>query len=198
MPEYTLVIKIPFAGNREFLYGAILSGSHEIYPEDYFRVKENRQNLTRAIEAESSRKITSSQLDRIVSLWIIDIKQGYRRTTVALDMPTDIAKIPSSITSSTANSVSSHLVTLQQPPFTEQQSETQTTHKSKLPNLNKSPTNGSNLEPVIGFTPKNNSTLAKNEVTQPPHDTNSRENVEESKSTIITSETWKSDNTADF
>ncbi|MFN6478275.1 hypothetical protein [Nostoc sp. DedQUE07] len=198
MPEYTLVIKIPFAGNREFLYGTILNGSHESYPEDYFRVKENRQNLSRAIETESSRKISTSQLDRIVSLWILDIKQGYRRTTVALDMPTDTAKIPSSVTSATANSVSSHLVDLQQIPSTEQQSTTQTTYKSKPPNINKSPTTASNQDPVIGFPPKQNSTPAKNELTQPANDTNSQENVEESKSQTITSETWVSDNRADF
>ena len=86
MPEYTVTIKIPNAGNKQIPYSVVLVDSYEDYPEDYFRIEENRLNLCQAIQNQSARQISQEQLKRLISEWIQEIKLGRRRTTIILDL----------------------------------------------------------------------------------------------------------------
>ena len=45
MPEYTLVIRIPAAGNKEFSYSVNLTGTDVNYPEDYFYSRTQRAKV---------------------------------------------------------------------------------------------------------------------------------------------------------
>jgi len=89
MSEYTLVIRIPQAGNKEISYSINLSGLHESYPEDYFRQENHRFHISQTIEQQSARKVDAGNLSLIVSSWISDIKVGRHRTIVTLDLPLD-------------------------------------------------------------------------------------------------------------
>lgn len=89
MSEYTLVIRIPQAGNKEISYSINLSGLHESYPEDYFRQENHRFHICQTIEQQSARKVDVGNLSLIVSNWISDIKVGRHRTIVTLDLPLD-------------------------------------------------------------------------------------------------------------
>lgn len=96
MPEYTLVIRIPAAGNKEFSYSVNLTGTDVNYPEDYFysrtqRGKDNRAHLHLAIQQESERTVSDEQLNRIIAEWTKGIKSGKsRRTVVVLDLPPEV------------------------------------------------------------------------------------------------------------
>jgi|GEM_PF-2168028 len=94
MPEYTLTITIPSAGNRKINYTLNLIGTHERYPEDFFRVQENRNHLSQTIQQQSARQLDKNQLNRIISDWTRDIKEGYRNTGITLDLAPDTLTSP--------------------------------------------------------------------------------------------------------
>ena len=93
MSEYTLVLRIPQAGNKEISHSISLSTLYESYPEDYFRQENHRFLIRQTIEQQSARMLTSENLTAIISNWIADIKVGRHRTIVTLDLPLD-ASIP--------------------------------------------------------------------------------------------------------
>jgi hypothetical protein len=93
MSEYTLVLRIPQAGNKEISYSINLSRLYESYPEDYFRQENHRFLISQTIEQQSARMLTSENLTAIISNWIADIKIGRHRTIVTLDLPLD-ASVP--------------------------------------------------------------------------------------------------------
>lgn len=94
MPEYTVVIKIPNAGNKEIPYSVQLTGPHEDHPEDYFKVEQNRLQLCQVIQNHSARQISKEQLKRLIDKWIGEIKQSRRRTTITLDLPPEVIFTP--------------------------------------------------------------------------------------------------------
>jgi len=87
MPQYTVAIKIPNAGNREFTYSVKLTDSYEDYPEDYFKIKENRTMLSQTIQNQSGRQVSESQLKKIINDWVKEIKENRRNVTITLDLP---------------------------------------------------------------------------------------------------------------
>lgn len=90
MSVYTLIVKIPQAGNKEVSYSVTLNKLHESHPEDYFRSDKNRLNLCEAIQ-QSARQVSSVSLDSIISKWISEIKCGLHYTTVTLDLPSEFS-----------------------------------------------------------------------------------------------------------
>ncbi|RCJ22385.1 hypothetical protein A6S26_21780 [Nostoc sp. ATCC 43529] len=105
MSEYTLVVRITQAGNREINYSIELSGLDENYPDDYFRHEKNRLAISQAIEQQSARKVTSANLKSIISTWILDIKSGLHRTVVTLDLPPDISSPIQTITTQASSNI---------------------------------------------------------------------------------------------
>ncbi|MBE9259242.1 MULTISPECIES: hypothetical protein [Aphanizomenonaceae] len=93
MSEYTLIVRILQAGNKEISYSITLSTLYESYPEDYFRQENNRSLISQTIEQQLARMLTSENLTAIISNWIADIKVGRHRTIVTLDLPID-ASVP--------------------------------------------------------------------------------------------------------
>jgi hypothetical protein len=89
MSEYTLVVRIAQAGNKEISYSINLTTLYESYPEDYFRQENHRSLISQTIEQQSARMLTSENLTAIISNWIADIKVGRHRTIVTLDLPLD-------------------------------------------------------------------------------------------------------------
>ena len=87
MPEYTLIIEIPNAGNRQIRNSVNLTGSFVDCPGDYFRKPENRTKLKTDIETQSARQVSEADLDFFIKEWCPDIKQGLTPTTVRRDLP---------------------------------------------------------------------------------------------------------------
>jgi len=161
MTEYTIIVKIPNAGNKEVSYSVNLTGLYEDYPGDYFRSKENRQRLCQDIQKECFRTISDENLDQIVAKWISDIKSGFRRTTIALDLPPESPAIPSQTSVSSTTPTPATTATLDyRPPV-----------KKPDPNLRKQKT----------------STTASNSTTPQPNTTPVEEKTEEPTASIETS-----------
>ncbi len=87
MAEYTLKIKVPNSGNKHIEHKENLTGSYESYPEDFFRIIDNRDNVRKDIQNQSNRIVSEKHLDKIIKQWIEDIKSGYSPTTITLDLP---------------------------------------------------------------------------------------------------------------
>lgn len=88
MAEHKLVLIIPNASNTKKVFHPIeLEGSHESYPEDYFRNEENRSRLRQDLEDKSARQVSEAHLNQIITNLVSDIKSGYQPTTITLDLP---------------------------------------------------------------------------------------------------------------
>jgi len=87
MSEYTLIVDIPNACNRQIRISVNLTGSSIDYPNDYFRKQENRTKLRNDIENQSQRQVCDSDLNFFIKEWCLDIKQGLSPTTVSRDLP---------------------------------------------------------------------------------------------------------------
>lgn len=87
MPQYTFVIIIPNAGNKELSYSVNLDGTYEIYLEDYFQLEINQLPLRETLQTKLARKVSEPQLKLLINQWINEIKEGNRHTIIRLDLP---------------------------------------------------------------------------------------------------------------
>lgn len=106
MPEYTLIIEIPNAGNRQIRNSVNLTGSFVDFPGDYFRKAENRAKLKTDIETQSARQVSEADLDFFIKEWCRDIHQGLNKTTLRRDLPPVGIATPTSAPSPTPTPVS--------------------------------------------------------------------------------------------
>jgi len=118
MSVYHLIVRIPQAGNKEFDYSVTLNKLHESYPEDYFRVEDNRLNLCRTIQESATRQVSPASLEAIISKWISEIKCGIHHTTVTLDLPSESVSPPEQVVT---------------PPVTDKVKNSEVTAKPKQP-----------------------------------------------------------------
>ncbi|MFN6518036.1 MAG: hypothetical protein RMY29_026605 [Nostoc sp. CreGUA01] len=105
MSEYTVVVRILQAGNKEINYSIHLNGLNENYPDDYFRHENHRLAISQAIEQQSAIKVSPANLNSIIATWILDIKSGLHRTIVTLDLPPDLSSNLPNITTSVTNNI---------------------------------------------------------------------------------------------
>jgi hypothetical protein len=89
MAEYTLVVRIPSAGDRAIHYSINLEGLLESYPEDYFRQPIHREEIAKAIQSQSARQLSTHHLNAAIDKWIDEIGLGVRRTHITLELPAE-------------------------------------------------------------------------------------------------------------
>ena len=102
MVEYTLELKISNNADRvgnSCNYVLNLSSQEEDYPEQKF-TDDFCQEIRSVLQKKSSCKIDQTNLKKIVKLWLEDIKEGYRETTVNIDLPTFLGEDLESINES--------------------------------------------------------------------------------------------------
>lgn len=107
MPEYTLIIEIPNAGNKEFRNTVNLKGHYVDCPKDYFGDQKNRTKLRDDIERQSARQVSDADLEFFIKEWCRDIKQGLSPTTVSRDLPPLTGTLSSSFDNSRRNKTES-------------------------------------------------------------------------------------------
>ena len=93
MIEYTLELQVSnlnIAANT-FKYVAELSSHEEDYPEQKF-TPQFCKKIRNELQNKSSCKINQANLNKLIRLWIEDIKEGYRTTTVTMNLPTYIGE----------------------------------------------------------------------------------------------------------
>lgn len=85
MTKYTLVLKITDSQD-EYKYALDLNSAQENNPEQAFKL-EIRESIRNNLQKQSSCKISDVHLNRMITTWIQDIKEGYRDSLIQLDLP---------------------------------------------------------------------------------------------------------------
>lgn len=85
MVKYRFELKVAGSPNS-YPYILDLNLAQENNPEQIFN-QEIRQSMQNNLQNQSSCKISEPNLKKIINAWIEDIKEGYRTTTLTLDLP---------------------------------------------------------------------------------------------------------------
>ncbi|CCQ58865.1 hypothetical protein [Crocosphaera watsonii] len=86
MVKYTLSLHTQDSPNKGYEYPVDLSQHYEDNPEKYF-TPAKCQELQNHLQTESLCAIREHHLKQIIDTWIEDIQEGYRNTTIKLDLP---------------------------------------------------------------------------------------------------------------
>ena len=85
MTKYTLTLKNK-GSQDEYKYVLDLNSAQENNPEQIFKL-ETRETIRNNLQKQSSCKISDAHLNRMITNWIQDIKEGYRDSLIQLDLP---------------------------------------------------------------------------------------------------------------
>ncbi len=85
MVQYQLRLELE-NWQKPYIYKIDLNVQQENDPEKLFQ-QEIRQSLSKDLEGTISCQISPNKLEKILSRWIEDIKEGYRETTMNLELP---------------------------------------------------------------------------------------------------------------
>lgn len=85
MAKYTLLMKIKDS-NDEVKYSLDLQPDQENTPEQFLNPG-LREKIRSELQRQSSYRINDINFKKIINTWIQDIKEGYRDSTICLDLP---------------------------------------------------------------------------------------------------------------
>ena len=88
MVQYLFELKLEDSNTTQpsYSYSLDLNPLQEDNPSQIF-TPEIRQSMRKTLQNKSSCRISDLNLNRIISAWIEDIREGYRRTQMALNLP---------------------------------------------------------------------------------------------------------------
>ncbi|MBE9017079.1 hypothetical protein IQ272_13220 [Chroococcidiopsidales cyanobacterium LEGE 13417] len=89
MAKYTLLLKIKDSQD-EYRYALDLNLAQENNPEQFFNL-EIRESLRNNLQKQSFCKINDTYLNQAIANWVQDIKEGYRDSSITLDLPSLLA-----------------------------------------------------------------------------------------------------------
>ena len=72
--------------NIPYKYSLKFKPHEEDYPEQKF-TPEIRESMRRDLQNQSSSKINDAHLNKMIETWIEDIKEGFRETTITMNLP---------------------------------------------------------------------------------------------------------------
>lgn len=85
MIQYSFSLIVSGVSER-YTYRLQLTPREEDYPEEAF-TPSRCQQIREHLEVESTCRIDDNSLARIVKTWIKDIREGYRESSITLDLP---------------------------------------------------------------------------------------------------------------
>lgn len=85
MVEYTLKLKVEDQTDQECQYTIDLQARDEDYPERYF-TPAVRDTIQRDLQRRSLCRISNANLNQIIKTWIQDIREGYRDSTIKINL----------------------------------------------------------------------------------------------------------------
>ena len=85
MVEYQFILEIPDTGN--YTHKINLNSQEENAPENFF-TSQKREELRKKLQKQSSCKISDKYLQRIIDTWVEDIKEGFRDSSLVLNLTT--------------------------------------------------------------------------------------------------------------
>jgi hypothetical protein len=85
--KYTIALKVKDCPNpnEKYQYSLSLNPHQENNPDKIFTL-EIRQNMRTNLQNQSESEINDNHLSLIIKTWIQDIKEGYRLSTITLDL----------------------------------------------------------------------------------------------------------------
>jgi hypothetical protein len=87
MVQYLLTIKpVKNDSNQDLKYALDLNIHQENNPEIIFNL-EIKKSMIKSLESNGTYKISLSKLEQIIKVWLKDICQGYRETTISVKLP---------------------------------------------------------------------------------------------------------------
>jgi len=84
MVKYTFALRIK-EFHEEYKYVLNLTPQQENKPEQVFNT-EIRESMRTNLQIQSSCKINETHLNKMITTWLQDIKEGYRDSTITLDL----------------------------------------------------------------------------------------------------------------
>lgn len=85
MVKYTFILKIK-GSNSEVKYTLDLQPHQENNPKQFFN-PELCEKIRANLQTQSLYRINDINLKQIINIWIQDIKEGYRDSTISLNLP---------------------------------------------------------------------------------------------------------------
>jgi len=85
MVKYTFSLRIK-GSDDQYIYSLDLKHTQENMPEQVF-TSEIREHLRLSLQNKSLCAIKDNHLNQIIQTWIQDIKEGYRDSTLTLNLP---------------------------------------------------------------------------------------------------------------
>ncbi|WP_152591959.1 hypothetical protein [Nostoc sphaeroides] len=85
MVKYTFSLRIK-GSDEQYIYSLDLNHTQENMPEQVF-TPEIREHLRLSLQNKSLCAIKDNHLNQIIQTWIQDIKEGYRDSTLTLNLP---------------------------------------------------------------------------------------------------------------
>ncbi|BAY80455.1 hypothetical protein NIES25_69430 (plasmid) [Nostoc linckia NIES-25] len=85
MVKYTFWLTVK-GSDEQYMYSLDLNHSQENMPEKIFS-SEIREHLRLSLQNKSLCAIKDNHLNQIIQTWIQDIKEGYRDSTLTLNLP---------------------------------------------------------------------------------------------------------------
>jgi hypothetical protein len=85
MVNYVFELKVK-GSNDHYRYDLDLTINQENNPEQVFTT-EIRESLRKNLQEQSLCTINDNHLNQIITTWMQDIKEGYRDSTISLDLP---------------------------------------------------------------------------------------------------------------
>jgi hypothetical protein len=85
MVKYTFSLRIK-GSDDQYIYSLDLNHTQENMPEQIF-TPESREHLRLSLQNKSLCAIKDNHLNQIIQTWIQDIKEGYRDSTLTLNLP---------------------------------------------------------------------------------------------------------------
>lgn len=87
MVKYTISLKLKGSQSppEGYPYSLDLTPQQENNPNQIFN-SQIRENMKNNLQTQSSCKINDNHLNQMIKAWIEDIKEGYRSTTITLDL----------------------------------------------------------------------------------------------------------------
>lgn len=86
MVQYKFSLKVKGGNNEEYSYFLDLNSNQENAPEQFF-TPQVRENIRLNLQNQSLCAIKDNDLIQIVNTWIQDIKEGYRDSSLTLNLP---------------------------------------------------------------------------------------------------------------
>lgn len=90
MVKYLFQLSLESGATTPFEYSLDLTATQEDNPDQLFSQPEIQESMRQSLEKQTDCKISPLNLKRMIDAWKLDIREGYRQTTLTLALPSQV------------------------------------------------------------------------------------------------------------